>query len=320
MNVSDAVSDYLLDQMHLDKGTVQGYSHRLTTFASWCEENGVELEQVNNRQVQSFLQWLRENKKPQKKGQEQLSSFTTAGYTLCIKIFLTWCQKDEEYSSYTSLARVKGIKYPRKVQMLKHIFTDEEIHTLMDAAKHQSKTHEYQLRDTAIVSLLLDTGIRASELRSLTIGNTNLARMPGEDSFIKVMGKGRKEREVPVGHTTRRNLSRYLRQYRAHAPRNAPVFVSRQGKGVLSHQGLKDVLLRIKEVSGLPADTPVHPHKFRHTFATRFMQNGGDVYTLSRLLGHSSVAITEHYLTSLGVNTGRMRSRMMDYSSIVDSL
>ncbi len=178
----------------------------------------------------------------------------------------------------------------------------------------------FDIRDTAIISLLLDTGIRASELRSLTIGNTNLARMPGEDSFIKVMGKGRKEREVPVGHTTRRNLSRYLRQYRTHAPRNAPVFVSRQGKGVLSHQGLKDVLLRIKEVSGLPADTPVHPHKFRHTFATRFMQNGGDVYTLSRLLGHSSVAITEHYLTSLGVNTGRMRSRMMDYSSIVDSL
>ncbi len=114
-----------------------------------------------------------------------------------------------------------------------------------------------------------------------------------EDSYVKFMGKGRKEREIPLGDRARRALNRYMRQYRKGA-RLDPVFLSRFG-GILAHEALKDVLLRLKDVSTLPKDAQVKPHKFRHSFAARYMVNGGDVNDLSRLMGHSSVAIYNYW-------------------------
>lgn len=148
MNVNDAISDYLMDIGHLDKRTVEGYRQRLTVFADWCDQEHVELEQVNNRMVQAFLTWLPAHHHPQKHGKLTLSTATLYGYTLYIKVFLSWCLRDEEYSQYTTLARVKGVRMPHKEKRLKHIFTDDEI--AFEAAKHPSKTHEYQLRDLAM--------------------------------------------------------------------------------------------------------------------------------------------------------------------------
>jgi integrase/recombinase XerD len=94
-----------------------------------------------------------------------------------------------------------------------------------------------------------------------------------DDSYITVMGKRQKEREIPIGNRARRTLQRYLREFRKGAAKSEPVLLSRHG-GPLSHEALKDILLRLKAASTLPADLQINPHKFRHTFASRFMAQG----------------------------------------------
>jgi integrase/recombinase XerD len=316
MEVSDALVDYLADIRHLATKTQVVYRQKLLVFARWCSAAGVQLQQVNNRKVQEFLAWLKANHTSHNTGVNEISTRTANNYVTNIRTLLHWCLDDEEYSQYVKIQTVKGVKMPREEKFVKQVFTDEEIEALFNAARHESKTHDYQLRDTAILALLLDCGLRAEELRTLTIGNVALARNAGEDSYIKVMGKGRKEREIPLGDRTRRALNRYMRVVRKGAASSEPVFLSRHG-GILAHETLKDVLLRLKDVSTLARDVGCNPHKFRHTFAARYMANGGDVYDLSRLMGRSSVAITEGYLKSLSAKSVRTRKKHL---SVLDHL
>jgi len=319
MDVSTALTDYLLSIGNLGKRTQLVYRQRLLVFASWCTEQHVKLEQVNNRQVQAFLEYLRTTRKPHKQGKTQISSVTIGDYVQVIWAFLNWCLQDEDYQSHVTLARVKGIKMPRIDQIIKDTYTDKELAALFEACQSPDKPQHYQLRDTAILAVLLDTGIRNEELRTLTIGNVFLASDVQEDSYIKVMGKGRKEREIPLGNKARRILSRYIRQYRSKKGvlKTDVVFPSRHG-GPIRHESLKDVLWRLKARAGLPDDAQVNPHKFRHTWARRFIEGGGDIYDLSRLMGHSSVAVTENYLKSLGVDAAR--KRVQGRKSVLDSL
>lgn len=313
MDVLDAVMEYLQDIKHLAKRTQIVYRQRLTVFAQWCSGQGIPLEQVNNKTVQSFLAWLRTNHKPRRTGKGELSTHTTAGYVRCIWALLHWALEDEEYSQYVKLQTVKGIKMGKLEQTVKGVFTDEELDALFAACGHPDKPHEYQLRDAAILSLLLDCGIRSAELRALTIGNVTL---DADDSYISVRGKGNKWRELPLGTRTRRALSRYLRHYRRGAAKNEPVFLSRHG-GQLAHESLTYILLRLKAVSGLPEDCQVNPHKFRHSYSARFIASGGDIYDLQKALGHSSLAVTEGYIRSLSAKAVRKRK---ERPSVLDQL
>jgi integrase/recombinase XerD len=313
MDVASTVMDYLASITHLAKRTQVVYQQRLTCFAEWCSASEVSLEQVNNKTVQAFLEWLRTNHTPRKTGKEALSTDTIAGYVRVVWCLLYWYLEDEEYQQYVTLARVKGIKMGKLEQVVKGVFSDEELEALFAACQHPDKPHEYRLRDTAILSLLLDCGLRSAELRTLTIGNVTL---DAEDSFITVHGKNNKWRELPLGNRTRRALGRYMRQYRRGAAKMETVFVSRHG-GPLAHESLKDILLRLKAVSGLPAECQVNPHKFRHSYSARFMATGGDVYDLSRLLGHSSVSITEGDIKSLSASAVRRRK---ERPSVLDQL
>lgn len=317
MDVQTALTDYLFSITHLAEKTQRVYQVHLTFFSQWCTEQGVQLEQINHRNVQSFLSHLKATHRPHKRGKLTLSTRTLQGYVSSILAFLHWCLADEEYSRYVKLSIVKQIKMPRSDLFLKSVFTQSELDALFIAAQHLSKRHEYRLRDTAILAVLLDTGLRASELRTLTIGNVTLAHQPREDSYITVMGKGRKQREIPLGNRARRALSRYLRQYRPHAKKSDPVFLSRHG-GPLAHESLKDILQRLLTLSTLSTDVEVNPHKFRHTFATRYMAAGGDVYDLSRLLGHTSVSVTENYLKTLSAQAIRQRTKQ--HRSVLDDL
>jgi len=315
MEVSTVAIDYLASIRHLGKGSQTNYKQRLTVFADWCSLQGITLEQTNHTTVHHFIEWLITSHKPHKSGQEQLSSATTTGYVRVILSFLHWCLADEEYSQYVKLQTVKNIKLGRMDKLIVEVFTNEEIEALF-AAANANPMHQYKLRDTAILAMLLDTGIRASELCSLTIGNVSLARTVSEDSYIKVMGKGRKQREIPLGDKARRALNRYLREYRKDAKKSDPVFLSRLHTPLTGH-ALALILDRLKDVSTLPEDSQVNPHKFRHSFAARYMSNGGDVYDLARLMGHSSVAITEGYLKSLSAKVVRTRK---NHLSVLDNM
>jgi site-specific recombinase XerD len=137
--------------------------------------------------------------------------------------------------------------------------------------------------------LLLDTGLRIGELVNLKMGDTHI-----DDGFLKVMGKGKKERLVPIGSNAQRALQRYLFRYRpkpAH-PGVDHVFLSIHGIP-LTENSLKLMFARLASRSGIHR---LHAHLCRHTFATRFLINGGDVFTLQQILGHSTLEMVRHYV------------------------
>jgi integrase/recombinase XerD len=148
-------------------------------------------------------------------------------------------------------------------------------------------------RDYTIILLLLDTGIRVSEMCSLTLDRVYLEVL--NEAFIKVMGKGRKEREVGLSPEVAQHLWKYIHAYRhPKDASNQSLFINSFGKPLTIfgiEQMLQEVAKRAK-VTGVR----VSPHTFRHTFARMYLENGGDVYRLSLLLGHSSVVVTENYL------------------------
>jgi site-specific recombinase XerD len=147
-------------------------------------------------------------------------------------------------------------------------------------------TRTSSLRDRAIVILLVDTGIRASELCGLTLRDVDF-----KSHRISVMGKGRKERHVPISPRCEQAVWRYLATREDKRPA-APVFATSSGNPLdrFSLHGLLELAGRRVGVGD------VHPHRFRHTFAITFLRNGGNVFALQRILGHESSTMVNKYL------------------------
>ena len=138
--------------------------------------------------------------------------------------------------------------------------------------------------DRARSSTLVDTGVRASELCGLKFEDL-------EGEYLRVMGKGRKERRVPVSAPVMAAIMEYI-QTRPPGKRNAPVFLSETG-AQLNRDSLRLLINRLAERANV---NNAHPHKFRHTFAINYVMNGGDAYSLQMILGHSTMDMVKRYL------------------------
>ena len=152
-------------------------------------------------------------------------------------------------------------------------------------------------RDKALILTLLDTGVRASELCRLKINDINL-----ETGTVRIMpflsGRKSRSRVVFIGKVTRSALWHYLVERKDAQPENYP-FISRNNRP-LDRFILRDLLQRIGE--RICIDN-VHPHRFRHTFAIQYLRNGGDIFTLQRLLGHSDISMVRRYLNIADTDT-----------------
>jgi integrase/recombinase XerD len=145
-------------------------------------------------------------------------------------------------------------------------------------------------RDSVIILILLDTGLRVSELINLKIDNVWL-----DEGLIKVLGKGNKERLVPIGKQIRKLLWRYINQYRPETarPNLDNLFLTRDGRPLTKNR-VDSIMKRygkIAELTGIRCS----PHTLRHTFAINYLRNGGDVFSLQKILGHSSLEMTRRY-------------------------
>lgn len=221
-----------------------------------------------------------------------LSPHTIQGYARAIKAFWSWLL-DEGYIPENFMARLKCPRVPHKIIPT---FSAEQIQRLLGALDPGTLTG---FRNYAIILLFLDTGIRLSELVNLRLEDIDFGQ-----SCLLVTGKGNKERVVPFGSQVRRALRRYLSTVRPEPeyPQVSQFFLSRQGfplkpnmvRSMISRAG------RRANVSGVRCS----PHTFRHTFAKQYLLNGGDVFSLQRILGHTSLEVVKLYvnLTSLDLS------------------
>ena len=142
------------------------------------------------------------------------------------------------------------------------------------------------VRDRAILLLLLDTGLRVAEAAGIRLGDLR------PDGSVKVLGKGAKERIVPIGSTARGAIVRYLGQRGPGAP-DAPLFLGR--RGALDWRGMQQVLKRLKTRAGITGRCS--PHSLRHTFARSYLVNGGDAFSLQQILGHTTLDMVKRYVS-----------------------
>jgi site-specific recombinase XerD len=210
-----------------------------------------------------------------------------------LRIFFSWLVSEGIIES-NPFGRVKIPRPPRKVIPT---FSDSQIHDLLNLIDTRSAEG---YRDYAMILTLLDTGIRVSELCSLKLDNIWL-----EEGMLKVMGKGNKERLIPIGKYVQRLLWRYINRYR---PEPAGVncnflFLTRDGRP-LTKDRVGKIMACYGKKAGLKG-VRCSPHTLRHTAAVRFLRNGGDVFSLQRMLGHASLEMTRRYCELADVDVKR---------------
>jgi integrase/recombinase XerD len=194
---------------------------------------------------------------------------------------------------------MRNVPRPRPETRAVNPFTEQDIRALLEACDYSNvytrpskracnNTRPTALRDRAIILLLLDTGMRASELCELTLQAVDL-----KNRRTRVFGKGSKERILRFSPTTGRALWRYINQHRQDAPANAPLFITRGGTPY-NRGALRLLTKRLGERAGVP---DCHPHRFRHTFAIQFLRNNGtNIFALQAALGHTSLDMVKKYL------------------------
>ena len=184
-------------------------------------------------------------------------------------------------------------------------FTDEEVARLLDATKKPTPTGK---RNHTMALVLLDTGVRASELTNLETDDLYL-----EQGYFKVLGKGSRERIVPLGRNSRRALVEYTRKYRPvpALPGMDRVFLTGTGYP-LRPRYLYQIISQACGEAGIRGKR-LGPHTCRHTFARNFLLNGGDLLTLQRILGHSSLEVVKLYVN---LDTRDLLAQQWKYSPV----
>lgn len=243
--------------------TLAWHRQSLTTLHRWliANDHPLDPEDWSTMMLRTYVVYLQSTDlKP--------SSVTTKVQSLLV--FTRWLH-EEELTATNVGARVKK---PNAPLTQKQPFTEDELKRLIDAAD--------TLRDKAILYVLIDTGIRVSELVGLTRDKVLL-----DQNLLVVFGKGQKERVVPMSIKTSLMMRKLLMKTHDHR-----VFMGRKG-GWLTTNGVQQLLNRLAHLANVEN---VHPHRFRHTYAISMLRNGSDSLVLQRLLGHTTLTMTNHYV------------------------
>ena len=268
------------------------YTSRLGAFTAWAREHGVtELEELTAPFIRRYIDERRTM--PSKSG-KPLDSFTLHGRVRAIRTLLFWAAAEDLIDEKIP----KRISPPKREQKILTVLSDEQMSRLFRAAQ----TTDTPARDIALLSLLVDTGCRASELTGLTLEDLHLTP---DDAWLLVRGKGRKQRQVALGQKARADLARYLHRARRAPSTERHVFLGKRGP--LTPEGLDRLLYKLRDQAGAEhfKGVTVAAHRWRHTHAVKALEAGTDVYILSRQMGYSDVSTTGSYLKALSARQAR---------------
>jgi len=273
MHLDKAVEGFLLHKSAegLSGRTLESYQDSLKHLSRFL--NNPEVTSITTDDLRRFFHYLRHEYVPNRVTGDRspLSSRSIRNYWVACRSFYTWAKVD--LSLEDALAPMPA---PKATSTTPDPLTQEEVQALLKVAG--------QGRKQCIVLVLLDTGIRVSELCAIKVADVHL-----RTGKVFITGKGNKERFCYLGSVTRRALWKYLNE-RDPDPGD-PLFATTTNEPLA-----RDWVRRILADLGNEAKVPkVYPHRFRHTFAVQFLRNGGNIFTLQILLGHSSLVMVRHY-------------------------
>lgn len=291
LSLLQAIDGFVLEcgARRLSEHTVRSYVSALGKFTTWLAVDPA-LASVQPETVKRFLA---ETRGP---GGSMLSKKTILNYHICLSALWTWAMAEGHVERHV----MREVAKPKPAKPAIKPLTEEDVRRLLGALDRSRRykrpgkrpcdhRRATAARDRAIILLLLDTGVRASELCGVKIKDADV-----RNQRVYVWGKGSKERMLPLSAATTKAIWRYLQGERSQARISEPLFVQ-QGEGgqAMNRTALRQLLLRIGERAGV---LDCHPHRFRHTFAITCLRNGMSAYALQMALGHATMEMVRVYL------------------------
>jgi len=265
-------SEYLRIEKRYSPHTVSGYCHDLGRFSNFASDRKVD--SLNTSDIREFLILL---------GEQGLSGSSIARCLSSIKSFFKYLCLDKQLDNNPA----EILNTPRSYRKLPNVLSSQDIDNLLNCP---DKNSFLGLRDKAMLEILYATGLRVSELVNLKVSELDL-----EVGCIRTMGKGSKERIVPIGSMAKKAVNNYLLNSRTALLKgqNAEeIFVTKRG-GCMTRQGFWKLLKRYAIQSNIRAS--VYPHVLRHAFATHLLERGADLRSVQQMLGHSDISTTQIY-------------------------
>ena len=300
LSISKSIDGFLKFKVAegLSQRTVDSYEYYLNQWMNHIGDQDVA--KIKSSDLTNYLAWMRTEYKPKRwnGNEDPLSAKSLRNVYIALRAFYTWLNK--EFNLPNPAKEITPPKFPQHVIQT---FSKEDIEKLIKACIYSREAqteqrHKFVMRrpsanrDQAIVLTLLDTGLRATELCSLTVEDVDLKT--GKVNVRHGVGggaKGGKGRVTYLGKVARKAVWRYLATREDGSDPKAPLFIS-AGDRPFNRDSLRILIRRLGERAQI---THVHLHKFRHTFAITYLRSGGDVFTLQSLLGHGSLDMVRHY-------------------------
>lgn len=273
-----ALQDYLhflKVERQLADNTISSYKRDLTAYTHWLASSPERAAKVDQQQITNYLHQLKEQGK---------SARTISRHISSIRSFHQFMLRDKVSDSDPTV----HLEQPKVEKKLPRVLSVSSIDKLIQSVGLSTPQN---IRDTAILELLYGTGMRVSELIGMNADDINLTM-----GFVRVFGKGSKERIIPLGNTAVKACTNYLENVR-------PDFVSSNGErdalflntrgGRLTRQSIWSLLQEVSKKSGLTQK--LTPHMLRHSFATHLVENGADLRAVQEMLGHADISTTQIY-------------------------
>ncbi|NLX91122.1 MAG: tyrosine recombinase XerC [Firmicutes bacterium] len=258
--------------------TIKGYERDIAQFFRFLDSQGYSVQSLNYPILRHFLALLKE---------QHYSRSTIARKISAVRAFLRYLKKEGVLSGNSW----EIVSTPKKDKRLPVFLYPDEVLELLEAPE---KGSVLGLRDRAILEILYGSGVRVSELTGL-----NLADVDMEDGFLRILGKGTKERIVPIGKYARQAVAVYLRNGRPELEKKCEperqedaLFLNKLGQR-LSDRSVRRILSKYSARIGLGSQ--VSPHALRHSFASHMLNAGADLRIVQDLLGHASISTTQIY-------------------------
>jgi len=276
--VQDFVSDfiaYLSVERGLARNTLESYGRDLRQYQDYLREQKTpQLQAVSRDTIVGYLLHLQDQGK---------ATATIARRLAALKAFYQYLVRERLLQEDPT----RNLESPKLERRLPRVLTVAEVEEIL---RQPDPAQPAGLRDRAMLELLYATGIRVSELVSLNLGDVNL-----EQGYLRCLGKGSKERLVPIGSFALKSLETYLAQARPRLLRDTReqcLFVNHHGHR-LTRQGFWKIVKRYAQEAQI--ERSITPHTLRHSFATHLLENGADLRSVQELLGHADISTTQIY-------------------------
>ncbi len=292
MKAADLIEDflhYLTVERGLAKNSILAYGRDLAKFGRYLSVKGRTPRQIRQGEIDEFARRL---------SSQGLSAKSIARALNAVRMFYRYLVMEKMVSGDPTAQ----IRSPRTLKTLPRYLTLEEVDHLLAAPDPRSALG---LRDAAMVEMLYATGLRVSELISLRLRDLNL-----EAGYLRCMGKGSKERMVPLGRQAVQRIRTYLGGARPAILRGGShpsLFLNNRG-GPMSRQGFWKILKKHGRAVGLRSR--LSPHVLRHSFATHLLERGADLRSVQMMLGHADISTTQIYTH---INRARLRKIYKDF-------